>query len=164
MHFSRLIGICPIDFISQRFKGFSRLIGIYPIDLISPRCKGFSRLIGICPIDFISPRCKEYRWESGMLLFKWKVTWNYAYSPFNMYTTVQYWTLWCIVLYICTDLYCTVLYCAYRWWEQYRNLPWPDKIALLNTALTVYEVKTYFQQLFLKYNENQKTVKQEDDI
>jgi len=26
-----------------------------------------------------------------------------------------------------------------RWWDQYRYLPWPDTLALLNTGLTLYE-------------------------
>jgi len=26
-----------------------------------------------------------------------------------------------------------------RWWEQYKSLPWPDKLGLLNTGLTLYE-------------------------
>merc|ERR1712200_253257 len=26
-----------------------------------------------------------------------------------------------------------------RWWEQYKLIPWPDTMALMNTGLTLYE-------------------------
>ena len=31
-----------------------------------------------------SQRFQEYRCESGIALFAWRVSWNYPYSPFNI--------------------------------------------------------------------------------
>lgn len=40
-----------------------------------------------------------------------------------------------------------------RWWEQYRHLPWPDTLALLNTGLTLYETEEakFISEELLRY-------------
>ena len=63
---------------------------------------GFDAFTHIYLCTQTTQRCKGYCCKSGIVLFAWRVTWNYDFSPFKLLLGWRYLILILINIYNCT--------------------------------------------------------------